>query len=104
MKHPDIGSHRALPPTQAVGSASQVTGRVAMGQTIGATMWFDDDMVQALRRGATRAGWGATTDAIGRTVITLDVLGTHHRWVLTGDTRPHHQTPGRVVHEGVWPD
>lgn len=81
-----------------------VTRRIASGDTIGSVMWFDDDMVTALRGGARRAGWSASRDALGRTVIALDVLGTHHRWTLTGETRPHHTTPGRVVHEGVWPD
>lgn len=103
VKQPDIGSYLPLPPSGGEG-ARAVTRRIATGETIGAVMWFDDDMVIALRGGATRAGWRATTDAIGRTVIVLDVLGTHHRWTLTGVTRAHHAAPGRVVHEGIWPD
>lgn len=105
VKQPDIGTYLPSPPSRGVGnSARAIQHRIAKGETIGAVMWFDDDMVVALRGGARRAGWSATVDAIGRTIIMLDVLGTHHRWMLTGRTRPHESAPGRVVHEGQWPD
>lgn len=104
MRQPDIGTHRReLPPSGAIGERVAAL-HIATGGTIGSVLWFDDDMVRALRGGARRAGWSATTDAIGRMVIALDVLGTHHRWTLTGTTRPCDDVPGRVVHEGIWPD
>lgn len=67
-------------------------------------MWFDEDMVNALRGGARRAGWSGTVDEAGNTILRLDVLGTHHRWVLTGRTRAHASAPGRLLCEGIWPD
>lgn len=103
MPTPDIGYHRTTPPRTAL-STSAVQHGAALGMTIGAQMWFDDDMVTALRGGAHRHGWTGTVDDRGRTVIQLDVMGATYRWVLTGVTTDHEAVPGRVLHEGVWPD
>lgn len=67
-------------------------------------MWFDQDMVDALRAGGGAHGWSGRVDEHGRTVIALDVLGVHHRWIITGKTCPHPALPGRGACEGQWPD
>lgn len=103
MHTPDIGTHRRADPEGGMSTRAVAHAAIA-GATIGSVMWFDDDMVVALRGGARRDGWSGTVRGDGTTIIALDALGINARWELTGTTRPNPSTPGRVVHEGVWPD
>lgn len=100
---PDIGNHRGGPPHQAL-DAGEATKRGVMGATFGSHMWFHEDMVNALRNGATRAGWSASTDAAGRTIITLTTFGIRHRWAITGARTECPSMPGTWLYEGIWPD
>jgi hypothetical protein len=104
MKQPDIGSHTPRPPHPQGQTTTTITHAVAQGATIGSIMWFHEDMVNALRGGATRDGWTGTVLDDGTLVVGLDVLGVRHRWALTGKTAECTGIPGTLVHEAQWVD
>lgn len=101
---PHIGTWTPTRPTPHVLGERDVAAAAAHGATLGASMWFDADMVHALVNGATRAGWSATQDAIGRTLVQLETAGQRYYWVVTGNEHPHPSAPGRMLMEARWPD
>lgn len=100
---PDIGSHRRRAPGKAV-EARAAAHRGVAGETFGAQMWFHEDMVNALRGGAQRAGWTGEVTTDGRTVLAITTFGVRHRWVLTGERTECPTMPGTWLYEGIWPD
>jgi hypothetical protein len=103
MPTPDFGSYHPKRPNGYARPASDLTAMAAAGQTLGAHMWFHEDMVHALTNGRTANGWTGGHDDHGRPYLRLTILGVTHTWIITGQTDCD-QIPGTVLMEGTWPD